>query len=170
MKITKDALQKTSHVVALITDVQKLDIGPSGERVDGMYHIMFEYEFGHMWIGVSDYWTLTKTNRYVPKIADVVLNFDGITSIVTNIQNDIVSFVANAQFKETKEQYIKEQYNEQKNDIVPINNDFIPQELIEWVFMSKEGLKSKLEMPPELEGAFQETKALLQGLVSVKFD
>lgn len=165
MKITKDALQKTSHVVALITDVQKLDIGPSGEHVDEMYHIMFECELGHMWIGVSDYWTLTETNRYVPKIADVVLNFDGITSIVTNIQNDIVSFVANAQFKEAKEQY-----EEQKNDIVPINNDFVPQELIEWVFMSKEGLKSKLEMPPELEGAFQETKALLQGLVSVKFD
>lgn len=169
MKITKDALQKTSHVVALITDVQKLDIGPSGERVDGMYHIMFEYELGHMWIGVSDYWTLTETNRYVPKIADVVLNFDGITSIVTNIQNDIVSFVANAQFKETKEQY-EEQKNDMVPNIVPINNDFVPQELIEWVFMSKEGLKSKLEMPPELEGAFQETKALLQGLVSIKFD
>lgn len=165
MRITKDALQKTSHVVALITDVQKLDIGPTGEHVDEMYHIMFEYELGHMWIGISDYWTLTETNRYVPKIADVVLNFDGITSIVTNIQNDIISFVVNAQFKE-----VKEQYEEQKNDIVPINNDFVPQELIEWVFMSKEGLKSKLEMPTELEGAFQETKALLQGLVSIKLN
>lgn len=169
MKITKDALQKTSHVVALITDVQKLDIGPSGEHVDGMYHIMFEYELGHMWIGVSDYWTLTETNRYVPKIADVVLNFDGITSIVTNIQNDIISFIPNAKFEGEKEQY-KEQKNDMVLNIVPINNDFVPKELIEWVFMSKEGLKSKLEMPPELEEVFQETKALLQDLVSIKND
>lgn len=169
MRITKDALQKTSHVVALITDVQKLDIGPSGERVDEMYHIMFEYELGHMWIGVSDYWTPTEQNRYIPKISDVVLNFDGITSIVTNIQNDIVSFIPNAQFEGEKEQY-KEQKNNTAPNIVPIDNDFIPQELIEWVFMSKEGLKSKLEMPVELEKAFQETKALLQGLVSSKND